>query len=42
VQTALSIADRAAIMVNGELVKEGKPDEIRSEVVGAYLGADAG
>jgi branched-chain amino acid transport system ATP-binding protein len=41
VQTALSIADRAAIMVNGELVKEGKPDEIRSEVVGAYLGADA-
>jgi branched-chain amino acid transport system ATP-binding protein len=41
VQTALSIADRAAIMVNGELVKEGVPDEIRTEVVGAYLGADA-
>ncbi|MDQ1361591.1 MAG: branched-chain amino acid transport system ATP-binding protein livF [Acidimicrobiaceae bacterium] len=42
VQTALSIADRAAIMVNGELVKEGEPDEIRNEVVGAYLGAEAG
>ncbi|HEX3566613.1 MAG TPA: ATP-binding cassette domain-containing protein [Acidimicrobiales bacterium] len=40
VQTALSIADRAAIMVNGELVKEGEPNEIRDEVVGAYLGAD--
>lgn len=41
VQTALSIADRAAIMVNGELVKEGEPNEIRDEVVGAYLGADS-
>ena len=40
VQTALSIADWAAIMVNGELVKEGQPNEIRDEVVGAYLGAD--
>ena len=40
VQTALTIADRAAIMVNGEVVKEGEPDEIRDEVVGAYLGAD--
>jgi ABC-type branched-subunit amino acid transport system ATPase component len=39
VQTALSIADEAAIMVNGELVKQGKPAEIRDEVVGAYLGA---
>jgi branched-chain amino acid transport system ATP-binding protein len=39
VQTALSIADYAAIMVNGELVKSGKPAEIRSDVVGAYLGA---
>jgi ABC-type branched-subunit amino acid transport system ATPase component len=41
VQTALSIADRAAIMVNGELVKEGEPHEIRDEVVGAYLGAES-
>jgi branched-chain amino acid transport system ATP-binding protein len=40
VQTALSIADYAAIMVNGELVKRGKPAEIRSDVVGAYLGEE--
>ncbi len=40
VQTALSIADEAAIMVNGELVKRGKPAEIHSEVVGAYLGSE--
>ena len=40
VQTALSFADEAAIMVNGELVKQGKPADIRSDVVGAYLGAE--
>jgi branched-chain amino acid transport system ATP-binding protein len=40
VQTALSIADEAAIMVNGELVKRGKPADIRSEVVDAYLGSE--
>ena len=40
VQTALSIADHAAIMVNGELVKSGSPDEIRTDVMGAYLGAE--
>ena len=40
-QTALSFADSAAIMVNGELVKTGTPVEIRSDVVGAYLGAEA-
>ncbi len=34
VQTALSIADHAVVMVNGELVKRGTPDEIRSDVVG--------
>jgi ABC-type branched-subunit amino acid transport system ATPase component len=41
VQTALSFADYAAIMVNGELVKRGTPAEIRSDVVGAYLGAES-
>ena len=40
VQTALSFADDAAIMVNGQLVKQGKPGEIHNEVVGAYLGAE--
>jgi branched-chain amino acid transport system ATP-binding protein len=40
VQTALAVADEAAIMVNGEIVKRGKPAEIHSEVVGAYLGSE--
>jgi branched-chain amino acid transport system ATP-binding protein len=40
VQTALSIADFAAIMVNGELVKSGTPDDIRADVMGAYLGEE--
>jgi branched-chain amino acid transport system ATP-binding protein len=42
VQTALSFADRAAIMVNGEIVRSGSPDEIRTDVVSAYLGAEVG
>ncbi len=41
VQTALSFADEAAIMVNGELVKRGTPADIHSDVVGAYLGAES-
>jgi ABC-type branched-subunit amino acid transport system ATPase component len=40
VQTALSIADEAVIMVNGQLIQKGKPEEIRAEVVGAYLGTE--
>ena len=40
VQTALSIADHAVIMVNGHLVRSGSPEDIRAEVVGAYLGSD--
>lgn len=40
-QTALSISDRAAIMVNGELTKLGTPEEIGSDVVEAYLGSAA-
>jgi branched-chain amino acid transport system ATP-binding protein len=40
VQTALSIADHAVIMVGGNLVKRGSPEAIRTEVVGAYLGSD--
>jgi branched-chain amino acid transport system ATP-binding protein len=42
VQTALSIADHAVIMVGGNLVRRGSPEAIRSEVVGAYLGSDDG
>jgi branched-chain amino acid transport system ATP-binding protein len=41
VHTALRIADQAVVMVNGELVRRGTPDDIRSELMGAYLGADA-
>ncbi len=41
VQTALSIADHAVIMINGTLVRSGPPETIRAEVVSAYLGADA-
>ena len=40
VQTALSIADHAVIMVNGHMVKSGSPEAIRVEVVSAYLGSD--
>jgi branched-chain amino acid transport system ATP-binding protein len=40
VQTALAIADEAAIMVNGELVKQGAPADIHNEVVEAYLGTE--
>jgi branched-chain amino acid transport system ATP-binding protein len=40
VQTALSIADHAVIMVNGVLVKRGTPDEIRSDVLAVYLGEE--
>ncbi len=42
VQTALSIADHAVIMVGGLLVRAGSPEAIRTEVVGAYLGHDEG
>jgi ABC-type branched-subunit amino acid transport system ATPase component len=41
VQTALTLADQAVIMVNGELVKRGTPAEIRADVVSAYLGDSA-
>jgi ABC-type branched-subunit amino acid transport system ATPase component len=40
VQTALAFADDAAIMVNGQLVMQGRPADIHSEVVGAYLGTE--
>ena len=39
VRTALSVADRAAVMANGRIVLEGTPDEVRSSVFDVYLGA---
>jgi branched-chain amino acid transport system ATP-binding protein len=41
-QAVLGIADRAAIMVNGEVTRVGTPAEMRSELSSAYLGGRAG
>ena len=37
-QAVLGIADRAAIMVNGEIARVGTPAEMQSELSSAYLG----
>jgi branched-chain amino acid transport system ATP-binding protein len=37
-QAVLGIADRAAIMVNGEITRVGTPAEMQSELSSAYLG----
>jgi branched-chain amino acid transport system ATP-binding protein len=37
-QAVLGIADRAAIMVNGEITRVGTPAEMQSELSDAYLG----
>ena len=37
-QAVLGIADRAAIMVNGEITRVGSPAELQSELSTAYLG----
>jgi len=37
-QAVLGIADRAAIMVNGEITRAGSPSELGSELSSAYLG----
>ena len=37
-QTVLSVADRAAVMVNGTVVMQGGPEEIRDSLSDAYLG----
>jgi len=38
-RTVLGVADRAAIMVHGEVVAEGRPDELAGEMASAYLGS---
>jgi branched-chain amino acid transport system ATP-binding protein len=40
-QAVLGIADRAAIMVNGEVTRVGTPAEMQSELSTAYLGGRA-
>jgi branched-chain amino acid transport system ATP-binding protein len=37
-RAVLGIADRAAVMVNGEIAHVGTPDELRSDLSNAYLG----
>jgi branched-chain amino acid transport system ATP-binding protein len=37
-QAVLGIADRAAVMVNGEITRVGTPAELQSELSQAYLG----
>jgi branched-chain amino acid transport system ATP-binding protein len=37
-QTALAIADRAAIMVNGCIVRAGTPDDVGDHLLSAYMG----
>src|SRR5690606_22251896 len=37
-QAVLGIADRAVIMVNGEITRVGTPAEMQSELSNAYLG----
>lgn len=40
-RSVLKIADRAAIMLNGRIVRTGPPDEIADELSAAYLGGKA-
>jgi len=37
-RTVLGVADRAAIMVNGQIRRVGHPDEVEEELSAAYLG----
>ena len=37
-QTALAIADHAAVMVNGRIVRAGSPDDVNDHLVSAYMG----
>lgn len=40
-RSVLGIADRAAIMLNGQIVRSGPPDEIAEELSAAYMGRKA-
>jgi branched-chain amino acid transport system ATP-binding protein len=40
-RSVLRIADRAAIMLNGHIVRSGAPDDIAEELSAAYLGGKA-
>jgi branched-chain amino acid transport system ATP-binding protein len=36
---ALAVADRAAVLVRGQVARQGRPDEIRAELSDLYLGS---
>jgi len=37
-QTALEMADIAAVMVNGRIVRSGDPEQVGTELMSAYMG----
>jgi branched-chain amino acid transport system ATP-binding protein len=37
-QTALAIADHAAVMVNGRIVRAGSPEDVSDHLLSAYMG----
>jgi branched-chain amino acid transport system ATP-binding protein len=41
-QTALTVADQVAVMVNGRIVRSGSPDEVGDDLMSAYMGATQG
>jgi branched-chain amino acid transport system ATP-binding protein len=41
-QTALTIADQVAVMVNGRIVRAGSPDEVGDDLMSTYMGATSG
>ena len=41
-QTALSVADQVAVMVNGRIVRQGTPDEVGADLMSTYMGATEG
>jgi branched-chain amino acid transport system ATP-binding protein len=41
-QTALTVADQVAVMVNGRIVRAGTPEEVGDDLMSTYMGATQG
>jgi branched-chain amino acid transport system ATP-binding protein len=41
-QTALTVADQVAVMVNGRIVRAGTPAEVGDDLMSAYMGSTEG
>ena len=41
-QTALTVADQVAVMVNGRIVRSGTPAEVGDNLMSAYMGSTEG